>query len=67
MGAVPGPAERPRRLVLRLLDTQAPLGAEEELRMECGPTGWIWPGAKGKREELQLGPMGIVLGLLEGG
>ena len=28
-------------LVLRLLDTQAQLGAVEELRMEWGPDSWI--------------------------
>lgn len=27
--------------VLRLLGTQGPLGATEELRMECGHMGWI--------------------------
>ena len=36
---------------LRLLDTQAPLSVAEELRMEWGPTGWIWSraGGRGKR------------------
>lgn len=28
-------------LVLSLSDTEALLGATEELRAECGPTGWI--------------------------
>ena len=37
--AVPRPARRLGSLVLRLLDTQAPLDAAEELRMEWGPYG----------------------------
>lgn len=45
-------------LVLRLLVIQAMLGAAEELRMEWGPTGWIYPKAEGeKRGELQLDPV----------
>jgi hypothetical protein len=36
-GSVPGLAKRLGRLVLRLLDTQTPLGASEELTTEWGP------------------------------
>lgn len=28
------------------LDNQAPLEVTEELRMECGHMGWIWPWAR---------------------
>jgi hypothetical protein len=47
---VPGPVVRLGCLVLRLLDTQAPLGAEEELRMEWGPIGWMWLRTPGRGE-----------------
>ena len=42
-------------LFLRLLGTQVPLGAVEELRMEWGPMGWIWPGAMGKKRGTPTG------------
>ena len=35
-----------------------PLDALEMLRMEWGSTGSIWPGAEGKRGEMQLGSVG---------
>ena len=38
------------------MGTQGLLGAEELLRMEWGPEGWIWPKGKGK---LRLVPQGI--------
>lgn len=40
---VPGPSWRPELFgsVLRLLDTQVPLDATEELRTEWGPVAWI--------------------------
>lgn len=38
---VPGPHGGQGCLVLRLLGTQVPLGATEELRMEWGCGGWI--------------------------
>ena len=55
-------------LILRLLGTQALLGAIEDLRTESGPPrAGSSPGPKGKRRELRLGSMGRrVLGLLSG-
>ena len=46
----PGPARRPGRLVLRLLGTQALLGASEELDLAWGQrgkwecSGWVLQG-----------------------
>jgi hypothetical protein len=38
---LPRPVIRPGLLVLRLLDIQVRLEAEEELKAEWGPEGWI--------------------------
>lgn len=60
-------------LVLRLLSTQPPLGAAEELRMELVPPREGAGGAgsslgpKGKRGELLLGPVGQESPWLVGG
>jgi hypothetical protein len=51
----PGLHEGLGRQILRLLDTwcckmlQMPLGVAKELRTGCGPAGWLYPRAKGKR------------------
>lgn len=46
-------------VVLRLLDTQTPLGAMQELRTEWGPAGWILPGAKGEKRRPPAGSRGM--------
>ena len=58
------PTRRLGRLVLRLSDTQVPLGAAEELKTKWGPASWIYPWVKGKEREREdpLGPSGRVLG-----
>lgn len=43
-------------LVPRLLDTQVPLDAEEELRMELGAAGWIFPRPR-EKGRTQAGPV----------
>ena len=43
----PGLHEGLGRQILRLLEL--PLGVANELRTGCGPAGWLYPRAKGKR------------------
>lgn len=51
-------------MVLRLLDTEAPLGAAEELRMEAGAGGGAGLAWMGVGRGAQDGPEGKVLGLV---
>lgn len=64
----PGPAWRPEMAGSHSWTLQTPLDVAELLRMGCGPAGWPWPGAKGKRARrrvLHLVPRGRrVLGLV---